>query len=61
MSTDRMHDNALVEILALLDRLDRSGQSFDTDLIRAHVPQSTRDALADEVARLNWELESAGY
>lgn len=59
--TDRMHQNPLVEILALLDRLDSSGQDFDTDLIRAHVPEELRAALATEVAALNAELESAGY
>jgi hypothetical protein len=58
---DRMYESPLVEVLALLDRLEASGESFDADLIRAHVPEKVRAELADEVNRLNAELREAGY
>lgn len=59
--TDEMHANALVEVLALLDRLQESGQDYDLDLIRTHVPDKLRTELAPQVAKLNAELRAAGY
>ncbi len=44
---------ALAEVLALLDRLDESGQNFDTDLIRGQVPDVLRRKLAGAVADRN--------
>jgi hypothetical protein len=51
----------LVEVLALLDRLEASDQSYHLDMIRVHVPEKVREALAPDVASLNQELQSQGY
>lgn len=53
--------SALVEILAVLDRLESSGESFDLDMIRVHVPEQLREKLAADVAGLNTELRAQGY
>lgn len=60
-SADTMHANPLVEVLAVLDRLESSGESFTLDTIRAHVPEAIRAQLAPEVEKLNAQLREAGY
>lgn len=46
-------EQALAEVLALLDRLDESGQDYDTDLIRGMVPDRLRAWLSRQVAQIN--------
>lgn len=52
-------EKSLVEVLALLERLDQSGQDFDTDLIRGAVPAELRRRLAARVNAVNDELVPA--
>jgi len=49
---------ALAEVLALLDRLDESGQDFDLDMIRQRIPADLRQRLAGSVAEVNADAES---
>lgn len=49
-------EDALAEVLALLDRLDESGEDFDTDTIRAQVPEVLRARLTDGVAAIKAAL-----
>lgn len=41
---------SLAEILALLDRLDESGESYDTDTIRALIPVDLTNRVSDNPA-----------
>lgn len=49
-------ETALAEVLALLDRLDDSGQDYDTDLIRGVVPERLRARVAELEAQQGGEV-----